>query len=348
MTTTPNPAPGSNSLSVPENSPKASLTIGTSATSQEPTSPVLPSAISSPASEDGRSLSPSPDGQRTKKHGQAAARVHRSASPEKNASALAAARKETYCRILSAPEFSYAVNAGTNGLPIAATSGPSSAASSRSAALQQFLESKLRARMAASGLMEYELRWKCWTMDLGAPICALRASTRHTSASDCSGWRSPQAENGASGALSLEAMHKKSILTLQAQAKMAGWPTPKGGPDLEEVAGWSTPTVQDAKNNASPSQTRRNTAALNVQVALAGWASPHTPQPHDSDNSNTSYMRVQMPGVILTSFLAATANRGALNPAHSRWLMGFPAAWDSCGAMAMQSSRKSPPNSLHQ
>jgi hypothetical protein len=43
--------------------------------------------------------------------------------------------------------------------------------------------------------------------------------------------------------------------------------------------------------------------------------------------------------------IAGTEKRAALNPAHSRWLMGYPAAWDSCGATAMQSSLKSPRNS---
>lgn len=43
-------------------------------------------------------------------------------------------------------------------------------------------------------------------------------------------------------------------------------------------------------------------------------------------------------GIRLTSRMARAA---ALNPAHCRWLMGFPREWHSCGATVMQSYRKS-------
>ncbi|MNO99129.1 hypothetical protein D3C76_908940 [compost metagenome] len=46
--------------------------------------------------------------------------------------------------------------------------------------------------------------------------------------------------------------------------------------------------------------------------------------------------RVTRDGVMLTGLNAVTENSGQLNPAHSRWLMGFPPEWDDCAVMAMQ------------
>lgn len=67
---------------------------------------------------------------------------------------------------------------------------------------------------------------------------------------------------------------------------------------------WPTPTVQDAENNAGPSQFNRNSQPLNVRV--------HTAGPQDPENSNTS---------------GSTPERRQLNPAWVAQLMGLPEGW---------------------
>ncbi len=69
--------------------------------------------------------------------------------------------------------------------------GQPSSTSSRSVALQSFLENRLRVRTVACGSPEYVLTWKQWDMPSGPPICALRASGRRILDSGCIGWPTP-------------------------------------------------------------------------------------------------------------------------------------------------------------
>ena len=132
-----------------------------------------------------------------------------------------------------------------------------------------------------------------------------------------------------------------------------------GGADLQEIAllaGWPTCSSRDWKDSpgmsttgTNPDGTQRTRLDQLPRVAqLAGWA---TPRAEDAESAGMRHSRgvadtlSAQVGQDLTSSPAGTEKRGALNPAHSRWLMGFPAVWDSCGATAMQSCQKSPRNS---
>jgi len=221
-------------------------------------------------------------------------------------------------------------------------------ASSASAGLQQSLASRLLASLDCNGSPEYSLTWNEVAMPSREPICVLRASARPTSGSGFTGWVSPTAQDGSRGGLPPRA-HDTGV-PLSQQVALTGWRSPNS----KRTAGgeYSDPEKALARLKSG------HQVDLRDQVQLSGWPSPNTPNGGRSPNGGVTttgmtpdgikrqvdlqhVARSAEVGLISSLSPAAMEKRGVLSPAHSRWLMGFPNEWDSCGVMAMRSYRKS-------
>ena len=248
--------------------------------------------------------------------------------------------------------------------------------SSKSVALQSSLESRLRARMASGGSTLFSLTWNDAVTPSGRRICARRASVRRTPDSGCTSWPTPTVSRGDYSYA--HGNHETPTLKLAGAAKTAAWPTPaardwkssasnKHGENarpLNEVARlshWATPMANGAAGGGSEAHIDGRRSNLRDQVFLATWP---TPLRADGQNRNLHYQHGpsnptllgacmsiivepsedsgQMPsGSSAETPAADRPSPGQLNPEHSRWLQGYPAAWGSCRDTATPSSRKS-------
>lgn len=245
------------------------------------------------------------------------------------------------CGPALAPANLSARQAKAEGLMILGTFGPPSGTSSTSTRLQSSLESRLRARLASRGSTLFSLTWKVRTTPAKRQICALRASGHRTSGSASTGWPTTT---------TLDASN-----TRNATAKRSpGAKKAHAGTTLVDAASWAMSAAREA--GGTPERFLERKAALNGACGVsltslslqAGWATTTTRDWKDGACQQADVPVNALLGRQATLCGAETASGGQLNPAHSRWLMGYPAVWDSCGATAMQSYRKSPRRSSKQ
>jgi hypothetical protein len=264
-------------------------------------------------------------------------------------------------------------------LAMNATSGPTGSSLSELADRQLSLANRLKRQLDGVGSTLFTLIWNRKATPLGRPYYQLAASARRTSDSDYGSWPTPNAGPQNDGDTTwqdrrkiLKAKHGNGNgfgMVLGQAAQLASWPTPKVSGRDESLENWQTRKQTEYEKYPGKGL---GSGSLEIIAQLASWPTPNAMEGGQTSRSGKRKGEKLMGGLVasfatpttrdhkdgastlknallgrqasLAGSPAQTEKRGQLNPAHSRWLMGYPAEWDDCAPMAMRSSRKSQQN----
>lgn len=196
------------------------------------------------------------------------------------------------------------------GLLTSGTYGPPSSTSSASADLSMSLANRLQLVTQTHGSTLYRQTWKEWNTPSGLCRLRQRASVLRTSESGPTGWPTPAANE-------FEPKNLQLLIERRERCKASHGNGNGFGLTLGQAAplfvGWVTPTSRDWKDSSGMTAQRDGKDRLDQLPRQAYTCGP---------------LRLTVFGEMRTGFFVEMANGVQLNPAHSRWLMGLPRAWD--------------------